>query len=52
MRYRNKAHTDRVFAETARRLGITLDEFMNRPVIEIAKLMAEKNVSMGLQAVT
>ena len=51
MKYRNKEHTDRVFAETARRLGLTTEAFMDMPVIEVAKLMAERNVTMGLQLV-
>lgn len=48
---RNKEHTDRVFRETARRLGMDFDEFMHRPIIEIIKLMIDKDVSMGPQIV-
>lgn len=51
MKYQNKEHTDRVFAETARRLDMPVDEFMNRPFIEIAKIMADQGVTFGLQEV-
>lgn len=51
MKYRDKARTDRVFAETARRMDMPLDDFMNRPMIDVLKEMADKGVTFGLQEV-
>lgn len=38
--------------ELSRRLGMDHSEMMETPIIEIARKMGDRNVSMGLQLVT
>lgn len=48
---KNPAHTEREFRELARRLDLTYDQVINTPIVVLAKLMSEKQVTFGLQAV-
>lgn len=52
MRYRDPQHFDNTTTELARRLGITKEAVMQMPIVNLARLMGEKGVTMGLQAVT
>lgn len=51
MKYSDPKHFDRKMQQLANDLGITKQEVLERPMIEIAGLMADKGVSIGMQVV-
>jgi len=46
---RSTAHRNNVIAETARRLDMDIAKVVNMPIIELAKIMADKGVTFGVQ---
>ena len=43
---------DNTMSELARRLGITPEQVVEMPIIDVARLMADKGVNMGLTLVS
>ncbi len=43
---------DRWFTELARRLNMDREVMMRMPIVEVARLMGERGVKMGLAVVT